>query len=25
MHLGESQFDYLAKYAFWRMPIWLFS
>jgi len=19
------QLDYLAKYAFWRMPIWLFS
>jgi len=25
MHVGEYQFDYLAKYVFWRMPIWLFS
>jgi len=26
MHLGdEYQFNYLAKYAFWRVPIWLFS
>jgi len=25
MHFGKCQFDYLAKYAFWRMPIWLFN
>jgi len=25
MHFGAYQFDYLAKYAFWRMSIWLFS
>jgi len=25
MHFSACQFDYLAKYAFWRMPIWLFS
>jgi len=22
---GERQFEYLAKYSIWRMPIWLFS
>jgi len=21
MHLGKSQFEYLAKYAFWHVPI----
>jgi len=25
MHFDACQFDYLAKYAFWRVPIWLFS
>jgi len=25
MHFDMRQFDYLAKYAFWRMSIWLFS
>jgi len=25
MHLGKCQFDCLAKYAFWRVPVWLFS
>jgi len=25
MHVGECQFENLAKYAFWHMPIWLFS
>jgi len=25
MHFDACQFDYLAKHAFWCMPIWLFS
>jgi len=25
MHFDAYQYDYLAKYAFWRVPIWLFS
>jgi len=25
MHFDACQYDYLAKYAFWRMPISLFS
>jgi len=25
MHFGACQFDCLAKYAFWRVPIWLLS
>jgi len=25
MHFGACQIDYLAKYAFLLMPIWLFS
>jgi len=25
MHFDARQFDYLAKYAFWRVPIRLFS
>jgi len=24
MHFGSCQFDYLAKSAFWQVPIWLF-
>jgi len=25
MHFGARQFGYLTKYAFWHVPIWLFS
>jgi len=25
MHFDVCRFDYLTKYAFWHMPIWLFS
>jgi len=25
MHLGKCQFENFAKYAFWQVPIWLFS